>query len=143
MIEEAVEITISIGDDLAWNMPVSADGTLTLLMPADAIDFDSTFVTIQHDDMLEMEYIAGSKTSVGEGRSPVTMSYTRSINSDSSLTMVNSTLVNATVIDGIHTDLMAQTLDEGYKTIEFVLRQTVLFGLLNSTMELTGLNPMI
>jgi hypothetical protein len=121
MIEEAVEITISIGDDLAWNMPVSADGTLTLLMPADAIDFDSTFVTIQHDDMLEMEYIAGSKTSVGEGRSPVTMSYTRSINSDSSLTMVNSTLVNATVIDNIYTDLMAQTLDEGYKTIEFNL----------------------
>jgi hypothetical protein len=35
--------------------------------------------------------------------------------------MVNSTLVNATVIDGIHTDLMAQTLDEGYKTIEFDL----------------------
>jgi uncharacterized membrane protein len=35
--------------------------------------------------------------------------------------MVNSTLVNATVIDGIHTDLMAQTLNEGYKTIEFDL----------------------
>jgi hypothetical protein len=35
--------------------------------------------------------------------------------------MVNSTLVNATVIDNIYTDLMAQTLDEGYKTIEFNL----------------------
>ena len=121
MIQVPVEVTISIGDDIVWNMPIGADGTLTLLMPADDVDFDSTFTTIQHDDMLEMEYIAGSRTSVGEGRSPVTLSYTRSVNSESSLSMVNSTLVNATTIDGSFTNLMAESFEEGYKTIEFNL----------------------
>ena len=107
MIQETVEVTVSIGDDIAWNMPLSSDGALTLLLPAEDVDFDSSFMTVQHDDELEMEYLAGGKISVGEGRSPVVLSYTRSTNSDSVLSMGTGTLVNATMIDDDSTDLMA------------------------------------
>jgi hypothetical protein len=99
MINGTVDVTVSIGDDVAWNMPIGTDGTLTLLMPAEDVDFDSSFMTVQHDDGLDMEYIAGGKTSVGEGRSPVVLSYTRSTNSDSALSMATGTLVNGTMID--------------------------------------------
>ena len=121
MINGTVDVTVSIGDDVAWNMPIGTDGTLTLLMPAEDVDFDSTFMTVQHDDGLDMEYIAGGKTSVGEGRSPIVLSYTRSTNSDSALSMATGTLVNATMIDADSTDLMAIPSGEAYETIEFDL----------------------
>ncbi len=121
MISESVDVTISIGDDIAWDMTLEDDGTLTLLMPAGDIEFDSTFMTVQHDDNLDMEYIAGGKTSIGEGRAPVNLAYTRSINSDSSITMSSGSVTNATLIDDDETDLMAQVTGEDHKTIEFNL----------------------
>lgn len=121
MINESVDVTISIGDDIAWDMTLEDDGTLTLLMPAGDIEFDSTFMTVQHDDNLDMEYIAGGKTSIGEGRAPVNLAYTRSINSDSSITMSSGSVTNATLIDDDETDLMAQVSGEDHKTIEFNL----------------------
>jgi hypothetical protein len=116
----SVDITISIGDD-AWNMPLSDDGTLTILVPTGDVDFDSTFMTIQHEDLLDMEYIAGGKTSVGEGRSPVNMVFTRTINSDSTIVMSAGTVSNATLVDGDETSLMAIPVGEAYETIEFDL----------------------
>mgnify|MGYP003311587796 CR=1 FL=1 len=120
LMNETAEVSISIGE-LSWNMPVSENGTLTLLMPAGEVDFDSTFTTIQHEELLEMDYIAGAKSSVGEGRSPVAMTYTRITNSDSSITMATGSVVNATAIEDDETDLMAQPTDEAYETIEFDL----------------------
>jgi hypothetical protein len=139
MINGTVDVTVSIGDDIAWNMPVTEDGTLTLLMPAEEIDFDSTFMTIQHEDMLDMEYIAGGKTSVGEGRSPVALAYTRSINSDSAIVMSSVAPVNATAVDGDFTDLMAEVDgDEGYKTIEFGLDVVYEGTEVNDVFTITG-----
>ena len=116
----SVTITVSIGDS-AWDMPLSEEGTLSILVPTGDVDFDSTFMTIQHDDLLDMEYIAGGKTSVGEGRSPVDMMFTRTINSESTVVMSAGTVTNATLVEGDETSLMATPVGEAYETIEFDL----------------------
>ena len=59
---------------------------------------DSSFITLQHDLNLEMGYIGGAVTQVAEGRSPVVLSYTRTINSDTTITLVEGSMVNATAL---------------------------------------------
>lgn len=137
MINGTVEVAVTIGD-VVWNMPLAEDGTLTLLLPAGDVDFDSEFMSVQHDDLLDMDYVAGAKTSVGEGRSPVGMTFTRSINSDSSLTMIASSLVNATTFGEAGTDLMAEPSGEAYKTIEFDLEVDYQGTELNDVFTVTG-----
>jgi hypothetical protein len=102
-------------------MPVGNDGTISILMPADEIEMDSSFVTIQHDLNLEMEYIGGAVTLVAEGRSPVALSYNRIANSDTSITMVENSLVNATVDGDSELAFEAIEEEEAYKPIEFDL----------------------
>ncbi|MBT7638514.1 MAG: hypothetical protein HN554_06410 [Euryarchaeota archaeon] len=120
MLNESVSVTFGIGSDIEWDMPVGADGSISILMPADFIDMDSTFVTIQHDLNMEMDYIGGASTQVAEGRSPVTISYTRTINSDTSITLVENSLANATAGE-TELDFVAIAEDEGYQAIEFEL----------------------
>ena len=117
MMNESAVVTFSIGSDLEWDIPVGNDGTISVLMPSSDIGMDSSFITIQHDLSLEMEYIGGTTTTVAEGRSPVTLSYTRSINSDTSVTLVANSTVNATEVS--QTSFMAVEEGEGYKHIEF------------------------
>ena len=117
LMNESATVTFSIGADLEWDIPVDSDGTISVLMPSSDVEMDSSFITIQHDLALEMEYIGGTTTTVAEGRSPVTLSYTRSINSDTSVTMVANSTVNATVESEL--SFMAIEEDEGYKFIEF------------------------
>jgi hypothetical protein len=117
LMNESAMVTFSIGADLEWDIPVGSDGTISVLMPSSDVEMDSSFITIQHDLALEMEYIGGTTTTVAEGRSPVTLSYTRSINSDTSVTLVANSTVNATVESKL--SFMAIEEDEGYKFIEF------------------------
>ena len=118
-MNETAVVTIAIGEGLEWDLPVGADGTISVLMPASEVEMDSSFITIQHDLELEMEYIGGAVTTIAEGRSPVSLSYTRSINSDTSIAMVEGSVVNATV-DG---ELAFTAVEEGeaYQQIEFDL----------------------
>ncbi|MDA8546286.1 glycosyltransferase family 39 protein [Euryarchaeota archaeon] len=118
-MNETAVVTIAIGEELEWDLPVGADGTISVLMPASEVEMDSSFITIQHDLELEMEYIGGAVTTIAEGRSPVSLSYTRSINSDTSIAMVEGSAVNATV-DG-ELAFTAVEEGEGYQHIEFDL----------------------
>jgi hypothetical protein len=121
LVNESVSVTFGIGFDIEWDMPVGNDGTISILMPADEIEMDSSFVTIQHDLNLEMEYIGGAVTLVAEGRSPVALSYNRIANSDTSITMVENSLVNATVDGDSELAFEAIEEEEAYKPIEFDL----------------------
>ncbi len=121
MLNESVSITFAIGSDLEWDIPVGSDGSISILMPADEIEMDSSFVTIQHDLNLEMDYIGGAVTLVAEGRSPVALSYTRTINSDTVITIVENSIVNATVEDDSNLAYLAIPEDEGYQAIELDL----------------------
>lgn len=121
LLNESVSVTFGIGSDIEWDMPVGNDGTISILMPADEIEMDSSFVTIQHDLNLEMEYIGGAVTLVAEGRSPVALSYNRIANSDTSITMVENSLVNATVDGDSELAFEATEEEEAYKPIEFDL----------------------
>ena len=121
MLNESVSVTFAIGSDIEWDMPVGSDGSISLLMPADYIEMDSSFNTIQHDLNLEMGYIGGAATQVAEGRSPVAISYTRTINSDTNIIFVESSMVNATVVDGQNNSFLAIEENAGYQAIEFDL----------------------
>ena len=121
LLNESVSVTFGIGSDIEWDMPVGNDGTISILMPAEEIEMDSSFVTIQHDLNLEMEYIGGAVTLVAEGRSPVALSYNRIANSDTSITMVENSLVNATVDAESELAFEAIEEEEAYKAIEFDL----------------------
>jgi hypothetical protein len=118
-MNETAVVTIAIGDEIEWDLPVGADGTISVLMPASEIEMDSSFITIQHDLELEMEYIGGAVTTIAEGRSPVSLSYTRSINSDTSIAMVEGSVVNATVDEELAFTAVEE--GEGYQHIEFDL----------------------
>ena len=120
MLNESVAVTFSVGSDVEWDMPVGADGTISVLMPAEFIEMDSSFVTIQHDLNMEMDYIGGASTQVAEGRSPVTISYTRNINSDTSITMVETSLANVTLGEN-DLEFIAIEENEAYQPIEFDL----------------------
>ena len=119
-MNETAVVTMTIGDDLEWDLPVGEDGTISVLMPASEIEMDSSFTTIQHDLQLEMEYIGGAVTLVAEGRSPVTLSYTRSINSDTSISMVEGSVTGATVESEMAFTAIEE--EEGYQQIEFELQ---------------------
>ena len=53
-MNETAVVTIAIGEGLEWDLPVGADGTISVLMPASEVEMDSSFITIQHDLELEM-----------------------------------------------------------------------------------------
>ena len=122
LMNESAIVTFAIGDDLEWDLPVGEDGTISVLMPASDIELDSSFMTVQHDLQLEMEYIGGASTVVAEGRSPVALTYTRSINSDTTISMVAGSVVNVTE-DSSELSFTAVEAEEGdeFKHIEFEL----------------------
>jgi asparagine N-glycosylation enzyme membrane subunit Stt3 len=124
MLNETALVTFAIGSDIEWDMAVGTDGSISILMPAEEIEMDSSFTTLQHDLNLEMKYIAGAVTQVAEGRSPVVLSYTRTINSDTTITMVEDSMVNATTVEGSELAFLAIEENEGYKVIVFDLNIT-------------------
>jgi len=121
MLNETALVTFAIGSDIEWDMTVGSDGSISILMPAEEIEMDSSFITLQHDLNLEMGYIGGAVTQVAEGRSPVVLSYTRTINSDTSITFAEDSMVNATAVVDSDLAFLAIAEDEGYKAIEFDL----------------------
>ena len=121
MLNETAMITFALGSDVEWDMEVGSDGGISILMPAGEVEMDSSFITLQHDLLLEMGYIGGTVTQVAEGRSPVTLSYTRTINSDTTITFVEGSMVNATSVEDSDLAFLATAEDEGYKSIEFDL----------------------
>jgi hypothetical protein len=120
-LNETVTVTFSIGDSIDWDLPVGADGSITLLLPSEVIQMDSSFTTLQHDLLLEMDYLGGSVANVAEGRIPVNLSYSRTINSDTEITMAAGTLINATMVNGSMLDLIAIETEDEYESIEFSL----------------------
>tara|TARA_Y100000766_G_scaffold2099_1_gene1679 strand:+ start:7769 stop:17344 length:9576 start_codon:yes stop_codon:yes gene_type:complete len=121
LLNESVSVTFGIGSDIQWDIPVGSDGSISVLMPAEEIEMDSSFVTIQHDLNLEMDYIGGAVTLVAEGRSPVALSYNRIANSDTSITIVENSMVNATADSENDLAFEAIEEEEAYKPIEFDL----------------------
>jgi uncharacterized membrane protein len=68
-----------------------------------------------------MDYFGGSVANVAEGRIPVNLSYSRTINSDTEIMMVVGTLINATMVNGSMLDLIAIETEDEYESIEFSL----------------------
>ena len=116
MITEPVMVEVSIGSGLVWEMPIAADGTLRILLPSGDFDIDSSFVTIQHDDELEMKYNAGVNSNIDADSQSLTLEFNRRINSESSIQVVSGSITNATSIDDDDNKLMA---DELLNAIEF------------------------
>ena len=117
MITGPVEITIDTGLESTWNYSVASTGDLELLLPVGAFDLSSEFTTIQHDRMLEMDYTGYSSGIVEQGIIDVEMTYTRTLNSASSITIDNQSIVNATFIE---TTMLSPVVDgDEYDAIEF------------------------
>jgi len=116
MITEPVMVEVGIGSGLVWEMPIAADGTLLILLPSGDFDIDSSFVTIQHDDELEMKYNAGVNSNIDADSQSLILEFNRRINSESSIQVVSGSITNATTIDDDDNKLMA---DESLNAIEF------------------------
>ena len=121
LLNESVSVTFAVGSEIEWDMPVGTDGSISILMPSEQIEMDSSFITLQHSMGLEMGYIGGAVTQVAEGRSPVTLSYTRTINSDTSITLVEGSMMNATSVEDSDLEFIAIENDVAYQAIEFDL----------------------
>jgi asparagine N-glycosylation enzyme membrane subunit Stt3 len=136
MITEAVVVEVSIGDGIVWEMPIEADGTLKLLLPSGDFDIDSTFITIQHDDELEMKYNAGVNSNVDADRQSLTLEFNRRINSESSVQVVSGSITNATTIEDDNNKLMA---GESLSAIEFDVQANYLGTETEDTFAVTGI----
>jgi len=116
MITESVVVEVSIGNGIVWEMPISSDGTMKILLPSGDFDIDSSFITIQHDDELEMKYNAGVNSNIDADLQSLTLEYNRRINSETSVQVVSGSITNAATIDDDNNKLMA---DESLAAIEF------------------------
>jgi len=98
VMESDAELEITF-DGMSWMVPLPASGTLNLLMPEGSIVFDSTFMTTQHANNLEMEYFGGqSMTVASDSTITATLEYNRRVNSNLDLefnSVEGATLVNA------------------------------------------------
>jgi len=136
MITEAVVVEVSIGDGLVWEMPIEADGTLNLLLPSGDFDIDSTFITIQHDDELEMKYNSGVNSNIDADLQSITLEFNRRINSETSVQVVSGSITNATTIDDDNNKLMA---GESLSEIEFDVQADYLGTETTDAFVVTGL----
>jgi len=118
-VNEVVDVEVDLGDGKVWTVPLEADGTMEVLLPADSATFNSEFTTVQRD--LTMNYTAGISIENGdEGRTAVMLSYNRKTNSDLVLSVTN--VEGATVLGDENRDLLAtvNTSDDvNYTSIEF------------------------
>jgi hypothetical protein len=135
MITEPVMVEVSIGSGLVWEMPIAADGTLRILLPSGDFDIDSSFVTIQHDDELEMKYNAGLNSNIDADSQSLILEFNRRINSESTIQMVSGSITNATIIDDDDNKLMA---DESLNTIEFEVQADYLGTEATDSFTVTG-----
>ena len=99
MLTDDVQVTIDTGLDATWNYTIETDGSLELLLPVGDFQLSSEFTTIQHDRLLEMDYSGNSFGVVEQGIIDVTMSYTRALNSAASVSVNQSSITNATLIE--------------------------------------------
>ena len=119
MIDGLVEVTIDAGIDVTWNYTLDSNGELNLLLPVGDFQISSEFTTIQHERMLDMQYTGNSFGLIEQGIIDVEMSYTRTLNSASNVTINDASVVNATFIE---TAMLTPVVNnEDYDVIEFDL----------------------
>ena len=119
MIDGDVEITIDAGLDVTWNYTLGSNGELNLLLPVGDFQVSSEFTTIQHERMLDMQYTGNSFGVIEQGIIDLEMSYTRTLNSASTTTINDASVVNATFIE---TAMLTPIVNgEDYDAIEFDL----------------------
>ena len=94
-------------------------GEFRILLPVGSTSLSSEFVTVQHERQLDMEYSVIANGDVEQGILDLQLNYARKLNSDSSLTLVESSIVNASDINALQ---MTAIVDgEDYKAIEMDL----------------------
>jgi len=115
MITDPVTVTVDIGLGTKWDYHFAEDGTLTVLLPVSDVELDSKFTTLQRN--LDMEYTGFALGSIEQGIIEISMDYNRKINSETSVTVNEQTITNATFIES---SLVTATISgEELETIEF------------------------
>ena len=138
MIDGLVEVTIDAGIDVTWNYTLDSNGKLNLLLPVGDFQISSEFTTIQHERMLDMQYTGNSFGLIEQGIIDEDMSFTRTLNSASTVTINDASVVNATFIE---TAMLTPIVnDEDYDVIEFDL-DIVYEGTENSDVLTIGGRP--
>ncbi|MEE3084271.1 MAG: STT3 domain-containing protein [Candidatus Thermoplasmatota archaeon] len=122
MIQGTVELEVSF-DGQSWMVDVPASGELRSLFPEGSVSFDGEFMTVQHETALEMEYYGGQTTTVtADSTIAATLQFNRRVNSALDITFNQDTLVNATVLNPLDTELQAEVSfnnESAYSTIVF------------------------
>jgi len=123
-VDTVVEVEVDLGEGQVWNLPLSSDGTLEVLLPSGSASFSSEFTTVQRD--LTMNYTSGISIDNGdEGRTSLMLSYNRKTNSD--LTLGVDNVVNVTGLTNENRDMIATIMtndDANYSSIEFEVLAT-------------------
>ena len=119
MIKDSVEVSVDLNIGATWNVSVDSDGEFRILLPVGSTSLSSEFVTVQHERQLDMEYSVIANGDVEQGILDLQLNYARKLNSDSSMTLVESSIVNATDVNAMQ---MTAIVDgEDYKAIEMDL----------------------
>ena len=122
MIQGTVELEVSF-DGQSWMVDVPASGELRSLFPEGSVSFDGEFMTVQHETALEMEYYGGQTTlGLADSTIAANLQFNRRVNSALDITFNQDTLVNATVLNPLDTELQAEVSfnnESAYSTIVF------------------------
>ena len=119
-----------------WDLTFDADGEAKILLPIGDARITSEFTTNQHHQSLEMNYSTTGLSSIEQGITELVLEYTRKINSDTQITILEDTLRNVTYIET--SVLNAQTDDESYKNIEFDVQVDYLGTERSDLLEVSG-----
>ena len=100
MISEGPTVTVDLGDDVAWDVTVDADGSISLLVPSGRVSFAADMTTVQHALALNMSYEGSTVTNVAADRQELTLTLDRRADRD---LVVEIGTVDADTVES-HTD---------------------------------------
>ena len=131
-----VVMVVDVFAGAKWDLTFDADGEAKILLPIGDATITSEFTTTQHHQNLEMNYSTTGLSSIEQGITELVLEYTRKINSDTQITILEDTLTNVTYIET--SVLNAQTDDESYKNIEFDVQVDYLGTERSDLLEVSG-----
>ena len=130
-----IEVDIEIGS--TWNYSLDSDGEQRILLPVGQVTIISDFTTIQHHDDLEMDYSTTGIDSIEQGIIEMNLQYSRKINSNTEVSIIEESLRNVTYIETSSLNAIAED-EESYKHVEFDLEVNYQGTESNDLLDISG-----
>jgi len=126
-VGEDVFVTISLGDEVEWDIAFDTNGELNIILPScegsqSCVDLESEFETIQHDLQLTMPYSSGIVVDIDQDTAiDKEMQFTKKVDSDLTVSIESVNSGATYSVDDLGDLTATETDSNGYEVIELTL----------------------